>query len=69
MRRMVLFGLMCAVGFSGVALCAQDAAPAAQSNASGPYTLHRNVTLVTLDGVALDAQGHVVTDLKESDFT
>jgi VWFA-related protein len=68
MRRMFLVGLMCAVGVGPLMLRAQDAVPAAQSNASGPYTIHRNVTLVTLDGVALDAQGHLVTDLKESDF-
>lgn len=36
----------------------------------GPtYTLHRNIPLVVLDGVALDPQGRVVTNLQKSDFT
>jgi VWFA-related protein len=37
-------------------------------SAPAPYVIHRNVSLVVLDGVAIDAQGNVVTDLKASDF-
>jgi len=32
------------------------------------YTIHHNVSLVVLDGVALDQKDRVVTDLKASDF-
>jgi VWFA-related protein len=34
----------------------------------GGYTMHRNVSVVTLDGVAIDAQGNPVTDLTRNDF-
>jgi VWFA-related protein len=32
------------------------------------YTIHHNVSLVVLDGVALDQKNHVVTDLTADDF-
>ena len=41
--------------------------PTAGDN-TAPFTFHANVTLVTLDGVALDASGNIVRDLKQSDF-
>lgn len=33
------------------------------------YTMHHNVALVILDGVAIDGKGNPVTDLKKEDFT
>jgi VWFA-related protein len=47
---------------------ATDAPAQTTAPAPAPYVLHRNVSLVFLDGVALDPQGRVVTDLKQSDF-
>jgi VWFA-related protein len=52
---------------------ATAAQPSAQIPATAPAptaanTIRRNVSIVVLDGVALDAKGNVVTDLKRSDF-
>jgi len=43
-------------------------APTAPPSAPPAYTITRNVRLVVLDAVVLDAKGNPVTDLKQSDF-
>jgi VWFA-related protein len=43
-------------------------APAAEGGGSSTYTLHRNIGLVFLDGVAVDAKGIPVKDLTKEDF-
>ena len=51
---------------------APDAAPPPQAGTMAPptaaNTITRNVSIVVLDGVALDKKGNVVTDLKREDF-
>ena len=53
------------------ALAAQEPAqeaPPPPSIPTGAYTITRNVRLVVLDAVVLDAKGNPVTDLQQSDF-
>jgi VWFA-related protein len=55
------------------AVAAADAQGSGQVPTGAPTrtaenTIRRNVSIVVLDGVALDAKGNVVTDLKRSDF-
>lgn len=70
MCRSFTFALLVFV-FSFSVLHSQQPAvtPSALPQSSTPtYTIHRNVSLVVLDGVAQDSQGKVVTNLKQSDF-
>ena len=50
------------------ALAAQEPAQEAPAPPPGAYTITRNVRLVVLDAVVLDAKGNPVTDLQQSDF-
>ena len=68
--RLVMLGLL-----GSAALAAQTPAPPGQAadevhtfTEGARYTIHHNVSLVILDGVAVDAKGNAITDLKQSEF-
>ena len=73
-RRLFVLALLPAFAFLIAAKAQQPIpsnGPSDDPHTSRPgalYTIHNNVALVVLDGVALDQKGRVVTDLKASDF-